>query len=116
MPIEMEISGIKFNCYPLSEVDFVDAPSVYMIINVETDGTWNVLDINGTGTFKKRILNHPRRTLWKDLGGRFTNLWICVAVLDPILYSRDVRVDFEKSLIEFYNPPCNRLFPTPEEF
>ena len=106
-PILVTIGNLAFQCVRLSEADFKDIAAIYVIICVDKDGIWKVLDVGQTGELGERIDNHDRKKCWKDNCPN-KNIWVCIYKMPSDKYTKQDRLDLEKKLRDQYNPPCGK--------
>jgi hypothetical protein len=106
-PVSVTISTLPFQCVGLSEADFSDIAAIYVILCVEQNGNWTVLDIGQTGELGERIDNHDRKQCWIDKCPN-KNVWVCIYKMPSNSYTKQNRLDLEKRLRDQYNPPCGK--------
>jgi hypothetical protein len=105
--VPITIGNLEFTCVRLSEADFKEVAAIYVIICVDSNGKWKVLDVGQTGSLGERIDGHDRKDCWiKNCPDQ--NIWVCVYPLPTARYSQKERVDMEKRLRDQYNPPCGK--------
>jgi len=101
------IDGLAFQCVRLSDPDFKDIAAIYVIICVDKDGKWKVLDVGQTGELGERIDHHDRKKCWEDNCPN-KNIWFCVYKMPSDKYSKQDRLDVEKKLRAKHNPSCGK--------
>jgi len=105
--VPLTIGGKSFKCSTLSDADFKDIAAIYVIICVDKDGKWEVLDVGQSGELGERIDNHDRKDCWiKNCPNK--NVWVCIYPMPTAKYSKQDRLDFENKLRNQFNPPCGK--------
>jgi hypothetical protein len=104
-PTPVTIGGLPFQCVKLSEADFSDIAAIYVILCVDKNGNWTVIDIGQTGELGKRIDTHDRRSCWETNCPNH-NIWVCIYKMPTDKYNKQDRLELEKRLRNQYNPPC----------
>jgi len=103
----LKIYGADFKCVNLSEADFNDFSAIYVILCVDDNGGWKVLDVGQTGELGDRIDDHDRKNCWdRECSNR--NIWVCYHKMPTDKYTKQDRLDFEEKLRNHYNPPCGK--------
>ncbi len=106
--VAVTIGGRSFSCVPLAEANFADVAAIYVIICVNPDKSWRVLDIGQTGELGTRIDSHDRRLCW-NTKCETNNIWVCVHPMPSSIYSAADRRALEAALRGQYNPvPCGQ--------
>lgn len=107
MATQVTIGGRIFSCVRLSEANFKDVASIYVILCVAQDGSWAVLDVGQSGEVGSRIDAHNRQDCWKSNCPN-NNIWVCVYPMPSSQYSRQDREQLESYLRSQYNPLCGK--------
>ena len=107
MATKLMIGGKPFVCVRLSEADFTDVAAVYVILCVEQNGSWTVLDVGQSGQVGSRIDDHDRKECW-DRKCPSKNIWVCVYRMPSSQFTREDREQFEAQLRKQYNPLCGK--------
>jgi len=105
--VPVTIGNLFFQCVRLSNADFKDIAAIYVIICVDTNGKWKILDVGQTGELEDRIDSHDRKECWKKNCPN-QNIWECVYPMPGNKYTEQDRLDIEKKLRDQYNPPCGK--------
>ena len=101
---QLTIGGYAFVCVPLSQADFTDTSAVYVIICVDSDGKWRVIDVGQTGELGSRIDAHDRKGCWQKNCPN-GNIWVCVYPMTG--QTKEARLKLEAELRLKYSPvPC----------
>ena len=100
---QVEIGGYQFLCVRLSQADFSDISVVYVILCVQPNGDWIVLDVGESGEVGTRIGEHDREECWRR-NCRSDNIWVCVYPMRG--RSREERLAVEAELRQRYRPHC----------
>ena len=73
----LEVGGLSFVCVPLADADFKDVAAIYVILCVDKDRSWKVLDVGQSGELGDRMDSHDRRMCWEQhCPGK--SIWVCV--------------------------------------
>jgi len=107
-PVSVTIGALPFQCVKLSEADFRDIAAIYVILCVDKDGNWTVLDIGQTGELGERIDTHDRKKCWAEKCPN-NNIWVCVYKMPSDNYTKQDRLNLEKKIRNQYNPPCGKI-------
>ncbi len=107
MATDVTIGGRTFACVPLSQADFSDIATVYVILCVAQEGSWAELDVGQSGQVGSRIDDHDRKTCWAR-NCTNSNIWVCVYRMPSSQYTRQDREQFESYLRNHYHPPCGK--------
>lgn len=105
--VQVEIGGLPFVCVALADADFKDVAAIYVILCVDKEGQWKVLDVGQTGQLGERIDDHDRRACWKR-NCLSDNIWVCVYPMPSTKFSKEDRLALEKKLRQKYSPPCGK--------
>lgn len=105
--IPLTIGGRKFHCTKLSEADFNNIAAIYVIICVDKDRKWIVIDVGQTGELGNRFDQHDRKNCWINNCPN-KNIWVCIYPMPTNTYSKRERLDFEENIRSQYNPPCGK--------
>lgn len=74
---------------------------IYVILGLQQDRRYRVLDVGQAGGLKSRLSYHDRKDQWSR-----HNLPLSVAVLYTPNWTEAQRCAFEKQVRTTYNPPC----------
>ena len=105
MGTEVTIGGLSFRCVKLIEANFDDRAAVYVVLCVDGNGKWKVLDVGQSGSVGSRIDSHDRRDCWETRCTSGT-LWVCIYPMPSSAYSEQDRLKVENGLRQHYKPPC----------
>jgi len=105
--VDLNIGGYPFRCVPLSGADFYDIAAVYVIICVNPNSTYNVIDIGQTGQLGTRIDSHDRQECWNNKCPTL-NIWVCVYPMPTREFSEKKRTEVEQELRTRFGPPCGQ--------
>jgi len=105
MSTTVTIGDLPFQCDRLGVVQYDNVAAVYVIICVDDDGTWQVLDVGETGELGDRLEGHEREDCWRD-NCPGNNIWVCVYYTPSDQYSGEDRKQIESMIRKQYNPPC----------
>ena len=56
--------GLPFVCVRLSNANFTDVAEIYVILCVDQNGGWTVLDVGQSSELGTRIDSHDRQVCW----------------------------------------------------
>jgi hypothetical protein len=107
MATNLKIGGKTFVCVKLSEANFTDIAAVYVILCVDENGQWTVLDIGQSGQVGSRIDDHDRKDCWRR-NCASNNIWVCVYSMPLPQNTKQDREKIEAMLRSQYNPPCGK--------
>lgn len=105
--VPLTIGGKSFRCSSLADADFKDIAAIYVILCVDKDGKWEVLDVGQTGELGERIDEHDRKSCWLSNCPN-KNVWVCTYPMPTNIYTKQQRLNLEKELRNKYNPPCGK--------
>lgn len=106
MATELTIGGKSFACVKLSEADFKDVAAIYVVICVDAQGQWTVLDVGQSGQVGTRIDDHDRRDCWTR--NCKNNIWVCVHTMPSSRFTKQDREQLESQLRTQYKPVCGK--------
>ena len=89
-----------FEVHPWS-TGFNNVGAVYAILRIRPDGAYDVLYVGQTGTLGARLSSHERQPCFDR--ERKTHVGAHVEGAEQ------TRLKIERDLIDFYDPPCNRI-------
>lgn len=101
------IGGYSFICVRLADADFADIAAIYVVLCVDQNSQWTVLDVGQSGELGSRIDSHDRRGCWSR-NCPSGNIWVCVYRMPSNQYTKEDRLRVEKSLRSQFNPPCGQ--------
>jgi hypothetical protein len=101
----LTIDGLYSVCVPLSNANFSDVAAIYIIICVNPDGSWTIIDIGQSGELGTRIDLHDRRECWKRKCST-GNIWVCVYPMPANKYSKQERLNLERNLRSQHTNLC----------
>lgn len=101
------IGGLSFACVRLANADFADVAAIYVILCVDQNGGWTVLDVGQSGELGTRIDSHDRQGCWSR-NCPSGNIWVCVYCMPSNKYTKEDRMRLEKTLRDQYNPSCGK--------
>jgi len=105
--VSIIFNGLAFQCVRLSDADFKDIAAIYVIICVDKNGDWEVLDVGQTGELGDRIDSHDRQKCWGNNCPN-KNIWVCAYTMPSSKYTKQDRLDVEQKLRDKYNTPCGK--------
>jgi hypothetical protein len=104
-PVSITIAGTNFACVPLAEANFIDIAAVYVVLCVNSDGSWLALDVGQSSAVGTRIDSHDRELCWRRECPS-GNIWVCVYPMPAGKFTDKARTAFESQLRQSLNPPC----------
>jgi hypothetical protein len=105
--VTIGIGGYPFVCIPLAQADFSDVAAIYVILCVDQDDTWTVLDVGQSGQVGNRIDDHDRKGCWeRNCPNR--NIWVCVYCMPSSQYTKQQREQLESALRTQLSPKCGK--------
>ena len=97
----MEIGGYDFEG-PYGESKLAGLPGVYVVLDVNNDGSYSCIDVGESGKVDTRIANHDREQCWiRNTEGRRA-----FAVLYTDGTDDDYRKTIEGQVRLSVSPPC----------
>ncbi|MEQ8524713.1 hypothetical protein [Gracilimonas sp.] len=100
------INERTFNAYKLEGTTFNNIAAIYVIICVDNQGKWFIVDVGETGELGDRIENHDRRDCWAKNCDH--TLWVCVLSTPSKQYTQKDRLLIEAEIRDQHNPPCGQ--------
>ena len=105
--VNINIQGRPFVCVRLADANFTDVAAIYVILFVELNGKWTVLDVGQSGELGTRIDSHDRRDCWSQ-NCPSRNIWVCIYRMPSNQYTKEDRLKVEKALRDQYKPSCGK--------
>lgn len=105
--VPVTIEGKTFQCVKLSDADFKDIAAIYVIICVDKDGSWTVLDVGQSGELGERMDSHDRKQCWLNNCPN-KNVWVCIYPMPSKDHSKQDRLDLEGKLRDALKPTCGK--------
>ena len=93
MTTNMMIGGRSFSCVKLSEAVFADMAAVYVILCIQQDGGWSVLDVGQRGQVMSWNDDQEKKKSWA-IKCPDNNIWVGVCPMPSCQYT---------------NPDCERF-------
>ena len=106
--VPLKINGLNCVCVPLSKADFSDIAAIYIILCVNDDGSYKVIDIGQSGKLGERINTHDRKNCWKRKCPH-GNIWVCVYKMPSKIYTKQDRLDLEKKWRAKHHNLCGKI-------
>ncbi|TAL70092.1 MAG: hypothetical protein EPN82_05635 [Bacteroidetes bacterium] len=107
MGVNVTISNLNCYCVPLVEADFKDIAAIYIILCVNSDKSWTVIDVGQSGELGERINNHDRIDCWKRKCLN-NNIWVCIYPMPTLKYTKENRLKLESELRSKYHNLCGK--------
>lgn len=104
--VDLNIGGYPFVCVALANANFKDVAAVYVILCVDENSKWEVIDVGQSGELGDRIDSHDRKTCWRD-NCPSKNIWVCVYRMPTDKFTKRDRLEVERSIRNKDGPlPC----------
>lgn len=103
--INLTIKDLPCVCMPLSDASFSDIAAIYIVICIDANNKYTVIDIGQSGQVGSRINSHDREECWKKKCPQ-GNIWVCVYPLPTKQQSKEDRLALEQRLRLEYKNLC----------
>lgn len=102
-----KVGQIPFSCVKLSEADFKDKAAVYVILNVNDNGEWKVLDVGQSAEMGISIDTKSRAAAWKEQCEP-SKIQVGSYSMPTASHKKGDRFALEHKVRRQYNPPCGQ--------
>jgi hypothetical protein len=100
-----KVGQAPFSCVKLAEADFKDKAAVYVILNVNDNGEWKVLDVGQSAEIGASIDTKSRVAAWKEQCDP-AKIQVGSYSMPTASYKKEDRTALEQKVRKQYNPPC----------
>jgi|GEM_PF-6845321 len=100
-----KVGQAPFSFVKLAEADFKNKAAVYVILNVNDNGEWKVLDVGQNAETGASIDAKARAAAWKEQCDP-AKIQVGSYSMPTAAYKKEDRFALEHKVRKQYNPPC----------